>query len=104
MFTPAEEKRVADYDRDVKAQLLREKEEAGRPLRKGTLKPLYDALESEALDSIKESSLDIGVLLKCKEKFKDQEIDQRVDFIVRLMRYQIEEDCNGTGQWRKEPC
>jgi hypothetical protein len=101
LTTAAEEKRVADYDQAEADQLRREREYADRPLQKVTLQPLYDALERETISDIAEINLDIGVLLKCGEKFKG-DIEQRVEMLVRILRWRIEENYGDIERWRKE--
>lgn len=61
---------------------------------------LIKALEKSAKDSIKEANLEIGVLLKCKEKFKTPEISDLTDYFIHLAQYQIEEDHNAITYWR----
>ena len=68
---------------------------------------LIKALEKSIKDNIKEANLEIGVLLKCKEKFKTPEISDLADYFIHLSQYQIEEDHNDITQWRaweKESC
>ncbi len=68
---------------------------------------IIKALERSAKGSIKESNLEIGVLLKCKEKFKTQEIADLADYFIHLAQYQIEEDHADITKWRrwkKESC
>jgi len=68
---------------------------------------LVKALEKSAKDSIKESNLDIGLMLKCKEKFNTQEITDLVNYFITLAQYQIEEDHAEITKWRswkKESC
>ena len=61
---------------------------------------LIKALEKSIKDNIKEANLEIGVLLKCKEKFKTPEISDLADYFIHLSQYQIEEDHNDITQWR----
>ena len=68
---------------------------------------LIKALELAAKDSIKESTLETGVLLKCEEKFKTQEITDLTAYFITLAHYQIEEDHADITRWRswkKESC
>ena len=55
--SPAEEKRLAEYEKAVADQIRQEKEYAERPFRKTTLSPLLNALISEAKDDINASGL-----------------------------------------------
>jgi len=103
MLTPAELKRVADYDQSVVDQVQREKEYADRPTKKtAVLVDLFAALEAEALDSIREAASEIGVMLKCRDRFKDQTISDLTSYFITLAKYQIEEDSNDITRWRKE--
>jgi len=61
---------------------------------------LIKALEKSIKDNIKEANLEIGVLLKCKEKFRTPEISDFTDYFIHLAQYQIEEDHNDITQWR----
>ena len=68
---------------------------------------LIKALERSSRDSIKESNLEIGVMLKCKDKFKMTEISDLANYFIHLAQYQMEEDHNDITRWRtwdKEPC
>jgi len=100
MFTPAEEKRVVDYDRETAEQIQREKEYAERPLKKGSMVPLLDALGAEALESIKEANFEIGVFLKCKETFKTQDTKDMANYFINLARYKIEGNRDDISRWR----
>jgi hypothetical protein len=108
MLSPAEEKRVKDYDQATAEQIRREREYAARPFKVTSLSPLLDALEAETLSGIKEAHSEIGLMLKCRETFrKSQAINDRVDYTVRMIRYQIEEDMEDVARWRsyqKELC
>jgi len=68
---------------------------------------LIKALERSSKGNIKESNLEIGVLLKCREKFKTQEISDLTNYFITLAQYQIEENHNDITKWRawkKESC
>lgn len=82
-------------------QLWREREYADRPLKKISLDPLFEALEHEAMETIRDANIEIGVLLRCKETFPSRHNSDRVDFIVRMLRYRIEEDHSDIQRWRR---
>ena len=63
---------------------------------------LYEALEKSALDSIQETMLDIGVLRKCREKFKGNEaIDHKSNLLLLMAKWEIEEAYESITEWRK---
>lgn len=102
MLIPAEQKRFAEYEKAVIDQARQEKEYAERPLVKPSLGYLLDALEAEAMDSIKEAHGEIGLMLRCKEKFKkDQAIRDLTNYFIKLAQYQIEEDVADVTRWRE---
>lgn len=102
MFSPTELKRIAEYDQDVEDQLRQEREYAKRPFTAGKnqFHDLLDALEVEAMESIREANIEIGVLLKSKETFPSQHNSDRIDFLVRMLRYRIEKDHEDIERWR----
>lgn len=103
MLSPTEEKLVADYDQSVIDQVRREKEYSDRPAKKSTAyTDLLAALEAEAMDSIREATSEIGVMLKCRDRFKDQTITDLTSYFITLAKYQMEEDSNDIARWRKE--
>lgn len=107
MMLPEEKKRFEAYEKVCRDQVRRDREYAERPLMKPSLAALLDALEAEALDSIREANADIGLMLKCKERFKgDQAIKDLTNYFCTLDRYQIEEDHNDIQRWRdyKKSC
>lgn len=102
MLIPTERKRFDGYEKAVTDQAQQEREYAERSLIKPSPIPLLNALEAEAVDSIKEAHSEIGVLLKCKERFpKAQEIVAYTGLIIKLLQYQIEEDVKDVTRWRE---
>jgi hypothetical protein len=102
MMTKAEEKRLADYERESQDQRKRETEKAALISRPLSVDHIFTALEESAKTSIREANQDIGVLLKCADKFKDMEITQRAKQIISVLKYQIEEDHESIIRWRTE--
>ena len=67
---------------------------------------LLEALEAEALDTIKYATGEIGWYLKQKEASKDTEAIQLIDYLLWRLRYKIEENYDDINRWRsyKKPC
>lgn len=107
-LTPREWARVRAYDEATEAQCSRDQEYAERPLKQSAaLLDLLNALEAEAMESIKEANREIGVWVKCKETFKARSLTDQADFFIRLLRYKIEEEMENVARWRsyqKEAC
>jgi hypothetical protein len=102
MMLPEEQKRFEAYEKACRDQARNDREYAERPFLKPSLAELLNALENEALDSIREANSDIGLMLKCKERFRgDQAIKDLTNYFCTLARYQIEEDHNDIQRWRE---
>ena len=103
MLTPQEAKHLGDYDQATADQLRQEREKADRPLTSGwtQLHELLDALEAEAMESIKESHFEIGVFGKCRETFSGSRvIVDSSDLFIRLAQCRIERDYDDIKRWR----
>jgi len=89
IYTPAElreiQNGVAAYDRLSEAQLAKQREYAEKPLQKrDVIKEIYEEIESDNLDTIRFLAEEIGVMLRVRETFRDnQEIrDYTTYFII----------------------
>jgi len=103
VLTPAEWKRVREYDE----RCQREIEAAERPpVRPDFVKELCDAMEKEALEEIREIQEEIGVLTKCRETFPARESVENTNVLIWQLRYKMEENRDDITRWRsyKEPC
>ena len=66
---------------------------------------LLTALEAMCLSNINDYNVEIGTFLKCKETTKNQETEARLDLIIFMTRYKIEEnyeDIQRYREWKKE--
>jgi hypothetical protein len=61
---------------------------------------LLNALESEAMDTIRYCSEEIGFYLKEKEACGDSETVQLIDYFLWLYRYKIEANHDDITRWR----
>ena len=103
VLTPAEWKRVRAYDERCQQEI----EAAERPpVRTDFVKELCNALETEAMEEIREIQEEIGVLMKCRETFPARESVEHTNVLIWQLRYKIEENHHDINRWRsyKEPC
>jgi hypothetical protein len=104
VLTPTEWERVRAYDEQCQQEI----EAAGRPpVRPDFIKDLCDALEKEAMEDIKDLTTDIGVLLRCRETFKDRSSVENTNVLIWMLRYKIEGNHDDITRWRsykKESC
>ena len=73
--------------------------------KKSWAEELLDSLELMSLENIGDYQLEIGTFLKCKETTKNPSTAARLDLIIFMTRYLIEEnyeDVTRYREWEKE--
>ena len=106
MLSPKEEQMVAEYDKSTEEQIIQDRDYKLRPTKKISLDLLFEALEYEALNNIKEANSEICVMVRCKERFITGPIKDLVNYFITLAQYQIEDEYDNISRWRteKESC
>ena len=83
-----------------------EYEQDTKPInKKSWVEELLDALEVMSLENIRDYHVEIGTYLKIKQNIKNEQTIARIDLIIYMTRYKIEENYDDIQKyrgWKKE--